>query len=301
MTEFTGKILPIVFIFFLGYFLKKVKVVESNSGQMLLKLVFYVTLPALTFLSVTRTVLTITHLYLPFLSIIVVGITYVIATITAKKLKLTGKMYGTFLIGCLIMNTGFTMPFVIAAFGEEGLTIYTFFDLGNVFLIFSFIYYQAIKYGENSNSKIPLRKFLLLPPIWGLALGTIFNLAGWKINHTAENFLSVIGEPTVFLMLLSLGIYFHPKPQNLKKIFAVLAIRIGLGFFIGIGIVSLFQFTGILRTLVILFCAAPVGYNTLVFSSLEKLDDEFAASIVSISLLAGIIYIPFLLIFLHSS
>jgi len=191
------------------------------------------------------------------------------------------------------------MPFVIAAFGDAGLTIYTFFDLGNVFLIFSFIYYQAIKYGEYGNSKIPLKKFLLLPPIWGLVLGTIFNLAGWKINPVAENFLSVIGEPTVFLMLLSLGIYFHPKPKNMKKIIAVLVIRIGLGFFIGLAIVTMFQFSGILRTLIILFCAAPVGYNTLVFSSLEKLDDEFAASIVSVSLLAGILYIPFLCISLR--
>jgi predicted permease len=297
MTEFAGKIIPIVFVFFLGYFLKLIKIVKPYSGELLLKLVFYVTLPTLTFLSVIRTTLTITHLYLPFLSIIVVGITFIIASITAKKLKLTGKTYGTFLIGCLIMNTGFTMPFVIAAFGKEGLTIYTFFDLGNVFLIFSFIYYQAIKYGENSNSKIPLKKFLLLPPIWGLTLGTIFNLASWNIHPIIENMLTVTGEPTVFLMLLSLGIYFHPKPQNFRKILAVLSIRIGLGFLIGLFIVTVFNFSGMIRTLIILFCASPVGYNTLVFSSIEKLDEEFAASIVSISILVGIIYIPFLLFF----
>jgi hypothetical protein len=298
MNNFAGKIIPIICIFFLGFFIKKIRIVEPKSGQLLLKLVFYITLPSLTFLSVLNTTLTITHLYLPFLSIFVVGITFFAASFTAKQMGIAGKTYGTFLIGCMIMNTGFAMPFVIAAFGKEGLTIYTFFDLGNVFLIFSFIYYQAIKYGEYGNSKVPWRKFLLLPPIWGLTLGVIFNLAGWGIHNVIENFLTVIGEPTVFLMLLSLGIYFHPKPQNIKKIAAVLSIRIGLGFLIGLSLVAIFNFSGMLKTLIILFCAAPVGYNTLVFSSLEKLDEEFAASIVSISLLAGIIYIPFLLFFL---
>jgi malate permease and related proteins len=299
MTDFSIKIIPIVAVFFSGYVLKVIKIVEPDSGKLLLKLVFYVTLPALTFLSVANTKLTITHFYLPFLSVVVVGITFVVATIAAKRLTLSRQTYGTFLIGCLIMNTGFTMPFVIAAFGKEGLAVYTFFDLGNVFLIFTFIYYQAIKYGDNNGSRIPIRKFLLLPPIWGLMLGVLFNLAKWDIAPIVENYLTLIGEPTVFLMLLSLGIYFHPKPQNVKKIATVLLIRIGLGFLIGISIVTVFNLTGMLKTLIILFCAAPVGYNTLVFASLEKLDEEFAASIVSLSLLAGIIYIPLLLWIIH--
>jgi predicted Na+-dependent transporter len=41
-----------------------------------------------------------------------------------------------------------------------------------------------------------------------------------------------------------------------------------------------------------------VGYNTLTFSSLAKLDVEFASSLVSVSVLLGLIYTPILILLL---
>ncbi len=66
--------------------------------------------------------------------------------------------------------------------------------------------------------------------------------------------------------MLSLGIYFTTKVNNLGRVFVVLLIRIGLGLALGVMFSSLFHLTGTFRTLVIIFCGAPVGYNTLVFS-----------------------------------
>ncbi|OPX26974.1 MAG: hypothetical protein B1H06_05145 [Candidatus Cloacimonas sp. 4484_143] len=51
MNGFWSKVIPIIIIFFLGYFLKKIKLFTSSTADTLLKIVFYVTLPALTFLS----------------------------------------------------------------------------------------------------------------------------------------------------------------------------------------------------------------------------------------------------------
>ncbi len=298
MTAFLSKILPIIMIFFLGYGLKKIKIFTIEYGDKLLLVNFYVTLPALTFLSVSRSVLDPRYLYLPLIAIATVFISYIPARIFGKVVPMSRKTLGTFFIGIMIMNTGFTMPFVVAAFGGEGLAIYTFFDFGNTLLIFTFIYYQAVRYGNHPDHKIKFRKFLLLPPMWGFVAGLIVNFSGLQLPETLLNFFDLIGKPTVFLMMLSLGIYFTPKINNLGRVALVLAIRIGLGLAVGVLFTSLFHLDGMLRTLVIIFCGAPVGYNTLVFSSLENLDKEFAASIVSISLLLGIIYIPVLLIIL---
>ncbi|MCD4818375.1 MAG: AEC family transporter [Candidatus Cloacimonetes bacterium] len=298
MDNFIQKILPVIVIFFLGYILKSIKLFTKENGSTLLKISFYVTLPALTFISIAQTELVSTYFFLPFLSIIVVGITFLLAYLMGKKLNLSRKTFGTFLVGSMIMNTGFTLPFVVAAYGEKGLAIYTFYDLGNSLLIFTFIYYQAIKFGGNESSKIPIRKIFLLPPIWGLLVGVIFNILKISIYPTVEATFKAIGTPTIFLMMFSLGIYFNPHLKNLPKILFVLTIRIIVGFFLGLMIVNIFNFSGLIKTLVILFSAAPVGYNTLIFSNLEKLDEEFAASIVSISLLLGIIYIPLILFYL---
>lgn len=295
MNGFIGKILPVIIIFFLGYILKRTRLFSKEDADLFLKVVFNISLPALTFLSVSRVILDTKFIFLPIIAIATVFITYLPARIFGKILNLPPKTLGVFLVGIMIMNTGFTMPFLIAAFGDEGLAVYTIFDFGNSFLIFTFIYYHAIKFGNHMGHKIPLKTFLYLPPIWGLLLGLVFNFGKIGVPTPIENFLEIIGTPTVFLVMLSLGIYFSPRISNLGKVFAVLSIRIGFGLLLGIIFVSIFKLNGLMRTLVIVFCGAPVGYNTLVFSARENLDKEFAASIVSISLLLGIIYVPLLM------
>ena len=298
MEGFWSKVIPIIIIFFLGYFLKKIKLFGSSTADTLLKIVFYVTLPALTFLSGSTAILTLKFFYLPIIAIAVVLIIFSVSFPLSKKFNLPKATQGTFIVGTLIMNTGFTLPFVLAAYGNQGLAIYTIFDFGNTLMIFTFAYYFAIKYGNKENSKIQIKKFLLLPPIWGLILGITYNLLKFELHPTAINFLEIVGKPTIFLVILSLGIYFSPKVTNLGKMLTVFSLRIGLGMALGLLAVYLFNIEGIMRTLVVLFCGAPVGYNTLIFASLEELDKEFAASLVSISLLLGIIYVPILIYFL---
>jgi len=298
MEGFWSKVIPIIIIFFLGYFLKKIKLFGSSTADILLKIVFYVTLPALTFFSGSTAILTLKFFYLPIIAIAVVLIIFSVSFPLSKKFNLPKATQGTFIVGTLIMNTGFTLPFVLAAYGNQGLAIYTIFDFGNTLMIFTFAYYFAIKYGNKENSKIQIKKFLLLPPIWGLILGITYNLLKFELHPTAINFLEIVGKPTIFLVILSLGIYFSPKVTNLGKMLTVFSLRIGLGMTLGLLAVNLFNIEGIMRTLVVLFCGAPVGYNTLIFASLEELDKEFAASLVSISLLLGIIYVPILIYFL---
>ncbi len=278
--------------------MKKIKLFTSSTADTLLKIVFYVTLPALTFLSGSTAELSLQFFYLPIIAIAIVLIIFSVSYPISKKFNLPKATQGTFLVGTLIMNTGFTLPFVLAAYGNQGLAIYTIFDFGNTLMIFTFAYYFAIKFGKNEKSKIPIKKFLLLPPIWGLILGIIFNLLKFELQPTVLNFLEIVGKPTIFLVILSLGIYFSPKVTNLEKMLTVFSLRIGLGLCLGFIAVNIFNIEGIMRTLIVIFCGAPVGYNTLIFASLEELDKEFAASLVSISLLLGIVYVPLLIYFL---
>jgi predicted permease len=70
------------------------------------------------------------------------------------------------------------------------------------------------------------------------------------------------------------------------------------GLIIGLLFVKLFGLTGVDRIAVLLLSASPVGFNTVTFSSIEKLDDEFAASIVGMGLITGLVLISLLTIFL---
>jgi predicted permease len=298
MSSFWQKIIPVVVLFFLGFILKKIKIFKHDDGDLLLKIVFNVTLPALVFLAISQVKLSLNLLYLPLIAALVILINYLVASSVGKRLSLLPATLGSFIIGSMIMNTGFVLPFILARYGKHALAYYTIFDFGNMLMIFTFGYLIAMKYGENGKLKIDLRKFLKLPPIWALVLGVIYNLGNWELPITAENILQMTGTPTVFLTMLALGCYFHPQVKNLRKIVLVFSIRILGGLALGLAFSYLFGLEGILRDVVIICSSAPVGYNTLVLSSLENLDKDFAASLVSISLIMGIIYVPLLMLIL---
>lgn len=298
MENYLVKIIPIFIIFGVGFLFRISRVIPVITGEILLKLVFYFTLPMLTFKAGATVNLTAEHLLLPLIAVGMVIVSFLVVWPIHQLFHLPRKTRGVFLVGTMIMNTGFTLPFVLAAFDDPGLAVYTIFDFGNTIMIFTFIYFFAVKYGSNGHQKIRVKKFILLPPIWGLLLGICCNIFTINVPSAINNTIYFIGEPTIFLIMLSLGIYFNPKLTNLPKVITVLTLRIGLGLLFGLLITCLLHLHGMIRTLIIVFCGAPVGYNTLVFSTLEDLDKEFAASIVSISILLGLLYVPLLLFYL---
>jgi predicted permease len=78
-------------------------------------------------------------------------------------------------------------------------------------------------------------------------------------------------------------------------------IRVGIGFSLGFLFVYLLDLKGLSRTVVLILSSAPSGINTLVFSSMEELDNELAASIVSYSVFVGMFLVPLLLQFLPAT
>jgi predicted permease len=288
--------LPVIFIFVLGIITKRINLFNKENADLFLKLVFYITLPALSLESISSVTLSIDMFYIPIAAMLTIFIVGGISYAIGRSLEFTDKTMGSFLIGSMIMNTGFTLPFFTTAFSDNGFVRASLFDLGNSILIFTFIYFVAMKYGKSENTiKEMAIKFLKLPPIYAIIIGIILNISHVGLPATSMKFLTLIGSPTIPLIMLSLGIYFHPKNKNLGKIGLVVFIRNGIGLLIGFVLAVLFHLEGLNRVIVIISSAAPVGYNTLIFSDMEDLDTEFSATLVSLSILIGIFYIPLLI------
>lgn len=299
MQEFIHKIVPIILAFFLGILIKQVKLLKKDDGHLLLKLVLSVTLPALQILSILRLQLTWSLLFIPLIAQLIIIIVYFVSSATGRLLKLEKGTMGSFLVGTMIMNTGFSLPFFFAAFGQEGFARASLFDVGNSFLIFTFIYYNAIKYGENSqhHAKVDWIKFLKLPPLWGLVIGVLLRLLQVQMPEIGMNFLSLVGNPTTPLIMISLGLFFEPKLKNLDKALLAIFIRMVGGLGLGILLSNLFGLEGMNRTIVIASASTPIGFNTLIFATLEGMDKEFAATCVSLSILIAIFYLPAVIYF----
>lgn len=94
-----------------------------------------------------------------------------------------------------------------------------------------------------------------------------------------------------------LGIYYKQKPFIKKPVFLSVCIRMGVGFLLGLIFSRLFDLKCIGREVVPIIPSAPSRISTPVYSSMEELDNEMAASIVSYSVLAGMIVVPMVLWF----
>jgi predicted permease len=294
------KILPVIAIFILGFFLKKGGLLRREHGALFLKLVFYAAFPALLLNSVSGVELVRELAFLPVIAVLIIFITTTAAYFAGKLFHLERTSYGVFLISSVIMNLGFTYPFFIAAYGDEGLARATLFDFGNGLLVFSFVFYLACRYGGHKKDGLSMaKKVVLSPPLWAFLTAVTLNLLDVRIPGPVTEFCSLLGQMTVPLIMLALGVYFSPKIVKPGPLSAVILIRMGFGFLLGLMFSALFHLEGLNRSVVLIGASAPVGYNALTFSSLEKLDEEFAASVISWSILIGILLIPVLILLIH--
>jgi malate permease and related proteins len=292
------KVLPIVFTFILGFLLKKGRIFTSESADAMLKLVFYVSLPALILLAMIHTTLTLSLIYLPVICIVTGVATLPIVLTAGRSLHLSGQTLGAFIVGPMIMNTTFTIPFLLSAYGQEAIARLSIVDVGNNIVIYSLAYFFAHRYGSESGPGRTLKTIARSPILYALFLGLALNFAHAKPPTICENFLQGIGTMTTPLVMISLGVYFNPAVVRIKATFASVAIRIGAGFLIAFSLVYLFRLNGLNRAVVLVACSAPLGFTTLTFSAITGLDSEFAASCVSYSILIGLFTTPLLIFFL---
>jgi len=290
------KQLPVILIFALGYTLKALSIFDKKDSELFLKLFYFVAIPAMMLVSVTQMKFTLELLWLPVIAVMVILILFAVSFVVGRRFNLERPSFGVFLVGSLVMNVAFTYPFLLAARGEEALALAALFDFGNTIFIFTFIYYLACRYGSNTlDSLVMLKKLLVCPPFMALLFALFLNINQIQLPGVALQFFKILGNMTIPLVMLSLGILFSPKVLRVWPLVSVLFIRMGLGLLLGFLFVCLFDLQGLSRTVVLICCSAPAGINTVVFSSLEKLDSEFAASVVSYSVLLGMFMVPLLL------
>jgi malate permease and related proteins len=296
MNPFVEKIIPLIAAFFVGVLAKRLRLLSKDDAPVLLRFVLTISLPALTIIAINNVEVSAGMLLIPILAMVVVGSMYLISNLVNRGLKLPRAMFGSFLVGTMIMNTAYALPFFHAAFGDEGLARASLFDIGNTFMIFTFTYFNAIKYGDNPHTdKIQWSKFLKLPPLWAMVIAFSIKFSGFSLAPISLNFLTLVGQPTTPLVMIALGLYFEPRLRNMGTAFLAIFIRMGVGLGIGYSLAWVLGLQGLTATTVTVCAALPIGFNTLIFANLENMDREFAATMVSFSIIIALFYLPLLI------
>ncbi|ACZ08877.1 auxin efflux carrier [Sebaldella termitidis] len=292
---FLTKIMVINMYFILGYFMKKIKILKEEDGNTLLRMAFYIFLPAILFQSIRKIDFTPGYLAYP-LVILVMYLFIAIMVLTYLKIKKTEKDTMKIVAGYFSMaNIGFLYPFYIAIFGEENVWRLGLLDFGNSI----FVYAVSYAYIVGAERKRDLaKKVFTAPGIIALALALACNFAGIKFFTPVEDFLNQLGNLTGFSMLFSLGLFFNFRLGELKESIKIVFAKEILKFIILLIIYNL-NIEFYIKSAFMLIIVSPVASSLLNFSLFARLDTKFVSKLISISMLISFIEIPIVVYFLQ--
>ena len=288
MIDLLNVLMPTFVVIFIGFLFGKIAKLNVSA---MVQVSFYIGLPALTFVSMTSTkivLLDATKIWAAAL-IIMFGC-WIVAWVVFKMI---GQKHSGLYIPIALMNTR-VIPFAIIylTYGSEGLYAATLFYIPNILLLCSLGVYVA----SGKHWKDSIREVFRVPAIYATLVGLLFNLLNIAVPELVAKPLNFIGVMVIPLSLLVLGRNLSVvKLTSLPTTFLASFIRIGVGLLLGFLTVSLFNLTGILRSVVILDSAMPAAVMSVTLATKYNNEAEQVSSVVFVTTISSLVVIPFLL------
>jgi len=181
------------------------------------------------------------------------------------------------------------LPLCYFSFGEEGLALgVTFFA---IYVVFQMTVGVAFVSGTFS-----ARALIKMPIIPATILAAFFLFTDFHVPEPLYNTTKLIGDLTIPLMLITLGVSLaHLKVRRLKTSFLLSALRLSMGLGVGILLVSLMNLSGPAAGVVILQCSMPAAVFCYLFAQVYDQRPEEVAGIVVVSTLLSFSLLPLLL------
>lgn len=261
---------------------------KSFDTSLVTSIVTYFGTPSLVFATLSTVKLDPKSLYLMGEIAVAANVAFVV--IGAAFLALFRLDQRAFLQSLSFPNIGnIGLPLCFLAFGENGLALaITFFAVYVVLQLTVGVAFLAGEFNIKSVLKMPIIPATLLAVAF-LATGT--KVPGWAYNTT-----KMIGDLTIPLMLITLGVSLASlKVSNLKRALGLSILRLTMGFVVGVGLAMAFGLEGDARGVIIVECALPVAVFCYLLAQHYNRSAEEVAGVVVISTGLSIFTLPLLM------
>jgi predicted permease len=297
MIEILPRLAPIFFFFLIGVLLKRLGLAQKTDGDFVLRLAFFVTLPLLILITLDNATLSADKIWLPVANIVVNLLCLWAMLLATRPLRLDKPVTGAMAMSTMIANNAFMFPFMLAVYGDSGFADSVLFDFGNAIMVATLTYATAFRYSDQPYNRFSMLKRIAKAPLfWALVIGVPLSGPDRALPESAVAVVDPLAQMTAPLILIALGIFFSLSFHRLKLVGIALLIRMGLGFAFGFAFASLVGLEGQTFVVVALCSGAPIGFTALTFASLARLDMELVTTAVSLSILAGLFYVPLLML-----
>lgn len=251
------------------------------------RLVLDVSMPALLFHTLLQTEAPVESLVHVALATALVHILFAAAATGLLKFS---RQDWRLSVAHVVGNTGnLGIPVCFFAFGDTGLAYaITFFALQCLLL---FTCGEAIVAG-----RFEVRRAFTSPIVIAIVLAILFKLSGIAVPELALNTLGLLGQITIPLMLITLGVSLASmRAGDLGNTLLWSVIRTGVAVLIGFGVAALLGLEGAARGVVILQTIAPVAVFNFLLAVRHQRDSEQVAGLVLVTHIGAIIYLPLVL------
>lgn len=206
--------------------------------------------------------------------------------------KLSGQNPRTFVPPMMFNNGGnMGLPLALFAFGAPGVAgMVALFTTSNLlhFTVGSFIV----------NKHADLSVLLKSPMVWATIIGATLGLTGTHLPDSVHAPMKMIGDCTIPVMLLSLGVrMLDVKREDFSHSLLGAAICPLTGLFVAGLLVTWLPMTKEQMGLVFLFGSLPPAVLNFLVADYYKQEPEKVASIVLVGNIASVIFVPFGLLF----
>ena len=274
--------------------LRASNLLNRSHAERLAALVFSISLPATILVSLDGIQFTYAAWKLPLAACFVTLPMLVVAWQLSHLLHLPRLTRGGFLLGTGCINSiYFAYPVILATFGDEGLARAVLFDLGQTTLTLTLLYGLALWHGSGSTrARSAMQRFIAAPPLWALIGILGLKLFGLRLPIWLRELLIPVHMTTTPLASLVLGLSISLSRGNLSLAALGVLVRMGVGALLGFAAAEVLHLAGIERAVVILVAGMPSAVTAVIFAAETGLDEELVASIVALSVVAGVALLP---------
>ena len=280
---------PVVAGFLTGALLRRIGVASGDDGRFLLLLNLLVCMPALMLRSLTQVPLSVEFAIFPLSALVMVSVGRMIGGAASRSMHV-GHDRAILIMGFMVVNAAFALPFVETVYGAAGVARLAAFDAVNNALVMTWVYAVAVRANPEASHR-PRRAFwfvLRTPPIYAVAAGLLLNVTGTTIPGWLAGSVDVFAAASPLLISVGTGLLFLPRRHPAgRRALVVATARPVAGLSVATMLALALGLDGADRGVLLLLGAAPMGFVLVTFASLERLDAELAAQCLTLSLLTG--------------
>lgn len=220
----------------------------------------------------------------------------VFALLAMAGLRAAGLPIRDYLPALMFPNIGnMGLPICYFAYGEQGLAFAIV-----VFAVISTAFFTlGVWIASRERRGIDM---LRSPLLWAVVLGLTCNLSAFALPHWLENTTQLLGQFTIPLMLVTLGVSLASmQVGDLSRALPLGLARVWGGALVGIIIAELLGLSGAARGVVVLQCSMPAAVFAYLMAQKFERSPRPVAGVVLVSTLASFVTLPFLVSWLWAA